>query len=262
MSNPPSPTRCSENASPNGWRSRSSAALSSLAKALTNLFFPLHCIGCEREGALACADCLAAVPETEYQECPVCRRPYQKNGATCRDCRKTTALDGLFIARPYRYRLVQKLVFALKYRFIDSAADPLATLLAESITHHPLSLPDLVIPVPLHARRLRFRGFNQAEVLAQKLMERLLPGSPIPVRADLLRRIRFTKPQMKTDSKSERLANLSNAFTVPLEVIGPLVGKCVWLIDDVATTTATLDECAETLKNAGAKTVWGIVIAR
>lgn len=236
--------------------------LSSLAKTFTDLFFPLHCFGCGQEGAIACRACLAAIPETEYQECPVCRRPYQKNGAVCRNCRKATAIDGLFVARPYRHRLLRRLVFALKYRFIDAATEPLVSLLAESIIHHPLSLPDLVIPVPLHSRRLRFRGFNQAEVLAEKLMKQLLPGEPIPVRADLLQRTRFTKPQMKTNSKSERLANLSDAFAVPIEVAGPLVGQYVWLIDDVATTGTTLDECARALKNAGAKSVWGIVIAR
>lgn len=226
------------------------------------MLFPLRCFGCEIEGTLACPTCLAAIPEREYQECPICRRPYQKNGAVCHDCRKTTALDGLFIARTYRHRLLQKLIFALKYRFIAVAADPIATLLAESIAHHPFPLPDLVIPVPLHPRRLRFRGFNQAEVLAQKLMERLLPGSPIPLRSDLLRRTRFTKPQMKTDSKSERLANLSAAFALPLETAGPVVGKYIWLVDDIATTGTTLDECARTLKAAGAKTVWGVVVAR
>jgi ComF family protein len=228
----------------------------------TNLFFPLHCFGCETEGALACRDCLRALPEREYQECPVCRRPYQKNGAVCRDCRKLTALDGLFIARPYKHRLLQKLVFALKYRFIDAAADPLTILLAESISHHPFPLPDLVIPVPLHPRRLRFRGFNQAEILAQKLMVLLLPGTPVSVRTDLLTRTRFTKPQMKTESKPERLANLSAAFALPLETAGPIVGKSIWLIDDVATTGTTLDECARTLKAAGAKSVWGVVVAR
>ncbi len=236
--------------------------LSSFASAIVDFFFPLHCFGCEKEGTIACRECLAAIPETEYQECPACRRPYQKNGAVCHGCRKSTALDGLFIARPYRNRLLKKLVFALKYRFIDAAADPLALLLAESLAHHPLSLPDLVVPVPLHPRRLRFRGFNQAEVLARTLMKKLLPGTPVPVCADLLSRIRFTKPQMKTDSKSERLANLSDAFTVPVEVAGPLVGKYVWLVDDIATTGTTLDECARSLKRAGAKTVWGIVIAR
>lgn len=227
-----------------------------------DLFFPLHCLACEREGSLACRECLATIPEREYQECPVCRRPYQKNGATCRECRKLSAIDGLFIARPYRHRLVQKLIFAIKYRFIIAAADPLAALLAESIAHHPFPLPDLIIPVPLHARRIRYRGFNQAAVIAERLMAVLLPGSPIPIRSDILKRVRFTKPQMKTDSKAERAANLSAAFEAPIETAGPLAGKNVWLIDDVATTGTTLDACAEALKKAGAKSVWGVVIAR
>lgn len=93
-------------------------------------------------------------------------------------------------------------------------------------------------------------------------MMALLPGTPVSVRTDILRRIRFTKPQMKTESKSERLANLSQAFVAIPEVAEPIVGKSLWLIDDVATTTATLDECARTLKRAGAKTVWGVVVAR
>lgn len=243
-------------------RSSFADKLRTFRQLVIDCFFPLSCFGCGEEGMLACGDCRSALPEQPYQECPVCRRPYQKNGATCRDCRKLTALDGLFIARPYRHRLLQKLVFALKYRFIDAAAEPLAALMAESVSHHPFPLPDIVIPVPLHPRRLRFRGFNQAEVLAEKLMALLLPGSPISIHTDLLRRIRFTKPQMKTESKSERLANLSEAFVIPLETAGPIVGRYIWLIDDVATTASTLDECARTLKAAGAKTVWGVVIAR
>ena len=231
-------------------------------KSIIDLLFPLHCFGCECEGTLACTKCLSHIPEKEYQECPVCRKAYQKNGATCRECRKETALDGLFIARSYRHRLLQKLIYALKYRFVALAADPLAELLADSISHHPFPLPDLVIPVPLHPRRLRYRGFNQAEVIGRKLITLLLPGSPIPVRTDLLRRVRFTKPQIKTDSKKEREINLSTAFEVSLETAGPLVGKNIWLIDDISTTGSTLDECARTLKSAGAKTVWGVVIAR
>lgn len=99
-------------------------------------------------------------------------------------------------------------------------------------------------------------------MIAQKLMSQLLPGSPIPIQTDLLQRVRFTKPQMKTDSKTERQANLSSAFIAPLETAGPIVGKYIWLIDDVATTGTTLDECARVLKAAGAKIVWGVVVAR
>ncbi len=67
---------------------------------------------------------------------------------------------------------------------------------------------------------------------------------------------------MKTDTKEERIRNLKDAFLVDLEVAGPLLGKYIWLIDDVATTGTTLDECARALKQAGVNKVWGVVIAR
>lgn len=231
---------------------------------LRDILFPLTCLGCDREKTLACPECLGKLPEKTFQECPVCRKPYQKNGAVCRQCRSQTTLDGLFIARPYQHHLIQKLVFALKYRFLEIAASPLASLLTEALNRHPIPLPDLVIPVPLHSRRLRYRGFNQSELIARKTLEQLLPKNSLSsiLRTDLLERVRFTKPQMKTESKTERIANLNHAFVVPTIVAGPLVGASIWLIDDVATTGSTLDECARVLKAAGAKSVWGVVVAR
>lgn len=89
-----------------------------------------------------------------------------------------------------------------------------------------------------------------------------MPGLGVPLDTERLRRIRFTKPQMTTEGRPERLKNLTGAFAVAPEVAGPLVGKYIWLIDDVATTGTTLDECAKALKQAGTKKVWGIVIAR
>lgn len=227
-----------------------------------DLVFPITCLGCGREGSLACPHCLRRVPEPDYQVCPICKTPYQANGATCRQCRQRTALDGLFVARPYRFRLVEELIHALKYRWLQRAAHPLADLLEESLQHHSLPLPDALIPVPLHPRRLRYRGFNQAHLLAEALATRLTPGVSIPVRGELLERVRFTQPQMKTTSRQERVRNLEQAFAAKPEVAGALVGAYLWLIDDVATTGTTLNECARALKAAGAKKVWGVVIAR
>lgn len=228
-----------------------------------DLVFPLTCFGCGQEGMLACNNCLSQVPEPDYQVCPICRVPFSPNGATCKKCSPHTALDGLFVARIYRFRLVSALIHALKYRFLQKAAQPLALLLEESLHHHSLPLPDLIIPVPLHPRRLRYRGFNQSCLLAEILQERLTPGGiHIPIDTERLKRIRLTKPQMKTDTKEERIRNLKDAFRVDLEVAGPLLGKYVWLIDDVATTGTTLDECARALKQAGVNKVWGVVIAR
>ncbi len=233
-----------------------------LLVALSDCCFPITCLGCGSERTLACERCLRLVPEPDAQVCPVCKAPYQPNGATCSKCRGATALDGLFVARPYRFRLVSELIHALKYRYLESAARPLVALLEESLAHHSLPLPDLLVPVPLHPRRLRYRGFNQAELLARGLATRLMPGLGVPLDTERLRRIRFTKPQMTTEGRPERLKNLTGAFAVAPEVAGPLVGKYIWLIDDVATTGTTLDECAKALKQAGTKKVWGIVIAR
>lgn len=84
----------------------------------------------------------------------------------------------------------------------------------------------------------------------------------LPVLQDHLIRTRFTKPQMKTSSREERLSNLKNAFTISETSATAIHGKTVWLIDDIATTGTTLEECARALKAAGAKSVFGIVLAR
>lgn len=224
--------------------------------------FPLSCFGCRQEGVLACSNCLSLVPEPDSQTCPICRAPFSPNGATCPACRTATPLDGIFVARLYRFRLVAELIHTLKYRFLKRAHEPLVDLLESSLAHHSLPLPDLLIPVPLHPRRLRFRGFNQAELIAHTLAARLAPGLSIPVDTTSLRRIRFTKPQMKAETRTERRSNLTGAFAATPSVAGPLIGTSVWLIDDVATTGTTLEECALALKQAGVKKVWGVVVAR
>lgn len=234
---------------------------SAIRQGILDTLFPIHCLGCETDGTFVCPTCFDRIPEPEYQVCPVCRAPYAQAGAVCRQCRRQTSLDGLLIAAPYRHRLVEVAVHTFKYRFIEALADPLARLIERSLSRNSLPLPDAVVPVPLHSRRLRYRGFNQARLLADALATDLTPGLALPVLEPICR-TRFTKPQMKTSKKEERLQNLSGAFAVESRVAGPLVGKYIWLIDDVATTGTTLAECAKVLKQAGAKTVWGIVIAR
>ena len=240
------------------WKSR----LTRLWTTGLDLVFPIACLGCGKEGPLACRHCLSLIPEPDSQVCPECKAPFSPSGATCTRCRSQTALDGLFVARIYRFRFLQNLIYALKYQFLQKTIPALVWLLQESLAHHPLPLPDLIIPVPLHSRRLRWRGFNQAELLAQELQKNLAPGLVIPLDTTSLKRIRLTQPQMKTDTRGERLQNIMGAFLVRPEIAGPLVGKYVWLIDDVATTGTTLNECARALKLAGVKKVWGIVIAR
>jgi ComF family protein len=146
------------------------------------------------------------------------------------------------------------MIHQFKYKNIRTLAPPLAGLLNVYLTKNGMTA-DVLIPVPLHASRLRERGYNQALLLANEL-EKL---TRIPVCRDILRRLTNTPPQARTASSLERHRNMQGAFA---SEYGKLKHKKVLLIDDVSTSGATLDACAMTLKQAGAVSVWGLTVAR
>lgn len=148
---------------------------------------------------------------------------------------------------------VRQAILQLKYRHLKSIATPLSQLLAEYLSSHPLR-GEAIIPVPLHPKRLRERGYNQASLLAKKLSR--LGG--LPVVEDTLIRVRDALPQARTRSAIERRQNVQDAFVCHQG----LEGKQVLLIDDVCTTGATLDACAIALKAAGSGSVWGLTVAK
>ncbi|MEZ4087859.1 MAG: phosphoribosyltransferase family protein [Candidatus Gracilibacteria bacterium] len=146
-----------------------------------------------------------------------------------------------------------KLIYALKYDFVVDLAPPLGQFLIDGCTNAEM-VADVLCPVPLHAKRFRWRGFNQAELLANVVGQEV--GLPVE---NLLKRIHFKKAQMEL-RKEERKANVEKAFRMRENV--NVVGKTVVLVDDVATTLSTLEACASVLKEAGAQKVYGIVLAR
>jgi len=113
--------------------------------------------------------------------------------------------------------------------------------------------PDCIVPIPLHNRRRRKRGYNQSLLIAKELSK--LSG--IPVKAQILKRIQYTKPQKKLDHKM-RKKNLRNAFSVP-DYIGDI--KNVLIIDDIYTTGNTIDEAARKLKEAGVENVYFLTVS-
>jgi len=141
----------------------------------------------------------------------------------------------------------------MKYRHLKAVAAPLGELLAGHLRAYPLP-GDFLVPVPLHRKRLRERGYNQAALLARETGR--ITG--LPVREGWLARRRDTVTQARAASAAERRSNVREAFVCPLE----LHGEGVLLIDDVCTTGATLDACASALKSAGAGPVWGLTVAR
>ncbi len=224
-----------------------------LGRTALNLLFPQWCVGCGKEGALLCISCRNSLPGVMPPLCPRCGRP-QSSGILCPSCVSWRAeIDG--IRSPFRFEgTMRQAIYQLKYRNLRSLVAPLAQLLSDYLAKD-IVLGDVLVPVPLHRKRLRARGYNQSGLLAGELGK--LIG--LPVVADSLIRRRYVSPQARTSNVEERHSNVADAFTCRDD---RLRDRQVILIDDVTTSGATLDACAGALKAAGAASVWGVVLAR
>jgi len=218
-----------------------------------DLLFPRWCVGCGKEGDFICPSCLKSLSRVMPPLCPKCGLP-QSSATLCAGCVGWQAeIDG--IRAPFRFDgVMRQAVHELKYRNLRALAGLLAQLLDDYLVDNPLP-GEVLVPVPLHPKRLRERGYNQSYLLAKELGK--LAGLPVVV--DYLVRERHTSPQARTSTVGERRGNVADAFACRDR---RLEGKPVILIDDVSTSGATLDACARALKGAGAASVWGLVLAR
>jgi ComF family protein len=218
-----------------------------------DLLYPRWCVGCSKEGNFVCSSCCQSLPRIMPPLCPRCGRP-QASGILCSTCVSwLAAIDG--IRSPFQFDgVMRKAIHQLKYRNLRAIAEPLAGLLSDWLTAHYVPA-EVLVPVPLHSKRLRERGYNQSGLLARELAK--LAG--LPVIDGCLIRTRLAPPQAKTQNVKERRGNVTDAFVCRDH---RLKGNQVLLIDDVTTSGATLDACAAALKDAGAASVWGLVLAR
>jgi ComF family protein len=227
--------------------------LARLRRTALNLLFPYRCLGCGKEGELICPSCQHKLPRINPPICPKCGRP-QSSGTICPTCyNQRYEIDGM--RSPFRFEAVMRqAIHQFKYRNLRAIAEPLSSLLGDYLTTNPMP-GEVLIPVPLHHKRLRERGYNQSELLSRELNK--LIG--LPVVADCLVREQHASPQVVATSVSERQNNVANAFTCHDR---RLKDKKVLLIDDIATSGATLNACASALKATGANSVWGLTLAR
>jgi ComF family protein len=149
---------------------------------------------------------------------------------------------------------MRQAIHQLKYRNLRAIAEPLAELLNDYLATYPIP-GEVLVPVPLHQKRLRERGYNQSSLLAKALGKL----TNLPVVEDCLIRQRHAPPQARSTTVEERRSNVAGAFACRDH---RLQDKQILLIDDVSTSGATLDACAAALKATGATSVWGLVLAR
>lgn len=229
-----------------------------------HFFFPKTCFNCgcdlpARSDSFLCVACEKELKTPGPHICKRCGAVLKSGGAHCYACRGSKA-------KKYRCKVIRSafvfnassraLVHALKYQQADYLAGHMGKMLLKKFSlFAELAATDLIIPVPLHPKKKRARGYNQSELLAKTFAREL--GLPVDTRA--LVRCRDTVSQTKL-GRQGRLTNMIGAFSCRYPQ--RIKGKTILLIDDVATTGATLEGCAVALKQAGAKTVLAYTFAR
>jgi len=227
-------------------------SLQKVKASLLDILLPLRCVGCGREGSLICPSCSESLPRVRLPLCLRCGMTVNE-GNLCPACLShPLSINGIRSAFLFQ-GTARQAILQFKYRQLKAMAAPLAQLLAEYLHSHPM-IVEILVPVPLHPKRLRQRGYNQASLLAEELSK--LIG--LPMEEDALIRVQDVAPQARTKSAAERRQNVRHAFSCNINI----AGKQILLIDDVSTTGATLDACAIALKTAGASSVWGLTVAR
>jgi len=210
---------------------------------LLDLLFPKTCFGCQKEGVYLCQDCESILEISDiHKEL------------------KIEQLSDLYFALEYKKPLIKQLIQQFKYQpFVKDLSKPLSYLI---INHFKLieknknEFKDFItIPVPLYIKRLKWRGFNQSEEIAKYISSFF----EAPLISDVLVKNKKTLVQIEL-SENKRRNNLLGVFDCQNQQ--KIKNKNILLIDDIYTTGSTIKECAKVLKNAGAKKIIGVVIAR
>lgn len=226
-----------------------------LRNLILDLLFPLECLNCGEEGSYLCENCFQELKNSEENYLTLTPANLKANN-----------LKKIYLAGDFNSSILNNLIIKYKYNFISALGKPLARFLIsfwrdKIITKindreeiDQVETPSLLVtPIPLADKRLKWRGFNQAEILAREFSTQL----HYELNLDL-KRIKHKKAQA-TLNELERLENIKSVF---IWTGKNLNGEKIILIDDVATTGATLNEAARVLKEAGAKEVYGLVLAK
>ena len=226
----------------------------SLLYHILEMVFPTRCAGCQKisgDGALVCQGCRSKILINQTLFCSVCRARLPDNKKIChKDGRyllgAATSYDGT----------IKNLIWDFKYNNRRKAADFLAELVLEYLNRVGKTEKDFIlVPIPLHRKKERKRGYNQSKIIAEKL------GAVLELAvSDALIKLKDTPPQMTIGGMAERKQNIAGSFAVNQPE--KISGRNIILVDDVTTSGSTLNEAAMILKSAGAKKIIALTIAR
>jgi len=211
--------------------------LKKIKKIILDIIFPTNCLGgCGRFDTWLCSQCLKKINAQDNFVVP-----------------EKTKLAGLYFAESYKNELISKLIYFFKYKYVEELAEPLGEIIHLALNTNIKF--DLIAFVPLHKKKELIRCFNQTYLLAKYLSRK----TNIPIIKGVLNRRINTQAQAQLDEQSRKI-NIKNAFTCQNKKA--VFKKTVLLVDDVYTTGSTMNECAKVLIKAGAKQIFGIVIAK
>ena len=210
---------------------------------ILDFMYPPLCVCCgtllARGSDHVCVDCWSSLTQV-HRDHPL----YQETRSKLLASGTVSDLVALFVFE--KEGAFQSIAHALKYSGVQALGIELGRRLAEAVTEQDIS-SDVIVPVPLHKRKTRERGYNQSELIARGLSA----GTGVPVRSNVLRRTRYTETQTAL-SLQERKENMDNAFACTSEAIAD---SSIILIDDVITTGATIEACASALMASGARRI-------
>ena len=214
---------------------RASELLKEVFREILQMIFPQRCAGCGVGGGTLCVKCRRELSDL------FCAGEMEVEGFR------------VFFAAQHS-EILKKVLHRFKYISDSELAVGLAELLVRRISILDIGNEFIVLPIPLHVKRERERGFNQSEILAKLVVGKI--GGRV---MKLLVRERETEPQARL-KRAERLKNVRGAFVLNTKFVHELP-ETVWILDDVVTTGSTFLECANVLKSAGVKNVYGIMLA-
>jgi len=223
----------------------------SIRDIILDAVFPHKCV-CGKWGALLCEECKGEIRVDKTGLCPGCKR-ISEFGRTCPACRHRSNLTGVMILGPHK-GILKDLIWKYKYKFIADISKPLAGLIQDRFGDFLRDKRFLVTYSPASKERLHYRGFNQAQMLAENV------SMGLDLRCENLLRKDNNVITQVGHTRRERLANIKDK----IKYIGStdIPNKKVLVIDDVYTTGATLEECAKVLRQSGFREVWGLVLSR